>query len=162
MISSLESVVGALVISNDRKVFQIGTSKGIFLGPSRFTDQFPRKEVIAEFMVNSTSDDQCTGSILSSLEQNIKSLQQERNVTSFSFQLTNTQREVQHITSEHLGPTRNKKPNTLNITSVMPSHALSPLTILVPRFLDFVLEPDKGAGKPTELYEAMHSTVLQD
>ena len=96
------------------------------------------------------------------LEQNIKSLQQERNVTSFSFQLTNTQREVQHITSEHLGPTRNKKPNTLNITSVMPSHALSPLTILVPRFLDFVLEPDKGAGKPTELYEAMHSTVLQD
>ena len=162
MISSSESVVGALVISNDRKVFQIGTSKVIFLGSSRFTDQFPRKEAIAEFMVNSTSDDRCTGSILSSLDQNIKSLQQERNVTSFSFQLKNTQREVQHITSEDLGLTRNPKKHTLNITSVMASHALSPLTILVPRFLDFVLEPDKGAGKPKELQEAMHSTVLQD
>ena len=89
-------MVGALVISKDRKVFQIGTSKGIFLGSSRFTDQFPRKEeAIAEFMGNSTSDVRCTGSNVSSLDQNIKSLQQERNVTSFSFQLTNTQREVQ-------------------------------------------------------------------
>jgi hypothetical protein len=68
------------------------------------------------------------------------SLHKVSDVTSFSLrQLANTKEKMQDLTSDGQGPTGKPQKNTSSISRTTASHALPPLTILVPFYMDSIL-----------------------
>jgi len=135
MLSSSESEVDAVIISKDRRIFEFGTSTDTHLGASGFRDHLPeRNESLAQCFGHTTQKIRCMA------VEREASLHKVSDVTSFSLrQLANTKEKMQDLTSDGQGPTGKPQKNTSSISRTTASHALPPLTILVPFYMDSIL-----------------------